>query len=288
MEKIIRKCPMCSESILYSTKYTYKEAEEKNTKCKKCTASITFKKMNEDVRNGILQNGFKNKKHSENSIDLIKSKVKLLFEQGDLNLSGKNNPMFGRTGKNSPRFGRSYVEDLIKKYGEELAVIKINDIKNKISSKSKGENNPMFGKKSPIGSGNGWGGWYKNFYFRSLRELSFLTEYMERFNMKVESGENKRFRIEYKIGDSIKNYYPDYIVDSKYMVECKPKELWGSSLNLAKKQSAEKFCKEIGIKYKIIDPILISEEKLKSLYLSGLITFNEKTENKFKNYFKCL
>jgi hypothetical protein len=36
----------------------------------------------------------------------------------------------------------------------------------------------MYGKPSPQGSGNGWSGWYKGKYFRSIMELSFIVEYL--------------------------------------------------------------------------------------------------------------
>lgn len=44
-------------------------------------------------------------------------------------------------------------------YGKEKAV----ELKEKLSERFSGEGNPMFGKPSPEGSGNGWSGWYKNF-----------------------------------------------------------------------------------------------------------------------------
>ncbi|MBR4316812.1 MAG: hypothetical protein IKP65_07630 [Alphaproteobacteria bacterium] len=43
------------------------------------------------------------------------------------------------------------------------------ELKKKYSEKSKGKNNPMYGKPAPKGSGNGVSGWYKGWFFRSLR-----------------------------------------------------------------------------------------------------------------------
>lgn len=287
MESYIRKCPICNIDISYSTKYTFKSAELKKTNCKKCSAAITFKIMNDNIRKGIGKNGFSGKTHSDDVKKKLRKSVKALYDEGILNTSGRNNPMFGRTGKSSPRFGKSYIDDLNNKYGEEVANKKIQEIKNKISARSSGKNNPMFGKKAPIGSGNGWGGWYKNFYFRSLHELSFLVCYAERFKMIIESGENIRFRIKYKISGEEKNYYPDFIVNSKYMVECKPIRLWKKDINVIKRTYAEKFCNNIGLKYKLIDPIMISLKKLIFLHSEGIIRFNHLTEEKFKKYIKC-
>ena len=40
----------------------------------------------------------------------------------------------------------------------------------------------MYGRFSPRGSGNGWSGWYKEWYFRSLLELSYMIN-ETKFNM---------------------------------------------------------------------------------------------------------
>jgi hypothetical protein len=48
------------------------------------------------------------------------------------NVSGKNNPMFGRTGEKHPKFGKKYPEHSIKMKGKMI-----------------GEKNPNFGKKNP-------------------------------------------------------------------------------------------------------------------------------------------
>ena len=44
-----------------------------------------------------------------------------------------------------------------------------------MSASMSGEQNPMFGKQTPTGAGNGWSGWYKDWYFRSLGELSYVV-----------------------------------------------------------------------------------------------------------------
>ena len=82
----------------------------------------------------------------------------------------------------------------------------------------------MYGKPAPIGSGNGWSGWYKGWYFRSLLELSFMINVIERFNMPWISAENQTYKISY-VDTNLKqrNYYADFIIDNKYIVECKPK-----------------------------------------------------------------
>ena len=58
-------------------------------------------------------------------------------------------------------------------YGLEKSI----KIRNKISLASSGENNHMFGKPSPQGSGNGWSGWYKSWFFKRtfLYDICYRT-----------------------------------------------------------------------------------------------------------------
>lgn len=154
--------------------------------------------------------------------------------------------------------------------------------KEKQSLNNSGEKNKMFGKPSPKGSGNGWSGWYKDWYFRSIHELSFMINYIERFNFNWKSAESKFFQIEYIDHEGKKrNYFPDFVINDKYLIECKPKKLQNSINVLAKKDAAKLFCLSNKLIYKIIDPHLISLEKIKELYLSKSIVFLEKYEKKF-------
>jgi hypothetical protein len=62
-------------------------------------------------------------------------------------------------------------------------------MKKKMSDSISGEKNFWFGKPSPVGSGNGWSGWYKGWYFRSLLELSFMIKVIERFKFSWKSAD---------------------------------------------------------------------------------------------------
>ena len=80
----------------------------------------------------------------------------------------------------------------------------------------------MYGKPSPQGSGNGWSGWYKGWYFRSLLELSYMILVIERFNISWSNGE--KIKITYKNFSGInRNYFPDFLLNNKYIIEIKPK-----------------------------------------------------------------
>lgn len=141
--------------------------------------------------------------------------------------------------------------------------------------------NPMFGKPSPSKSGNGWKGWYKDTFFRSLRELSFLINFLLKENIVWKSGESKKYAIKYKdyLGKE-RNYFPDYITENK-IYEIKPKNLWNTPLVLAKTNAAKEYAKNIGLEFILIDPE-INFEQIKSLHASGEIKFTEQTEVLFK------
>jgi hypothetical protein len=126
------------------------------------------------------------------------------------------------------------------KFGTDVANQKEQSRRTKISKKVSGENNPMYGKPSPTGSGNGWSGWYKEQYFRSILELSYL-KYLYDNNIRFESGEQKKYSIPYIIDGVKRNYFCDYfLIDSDMFVEIKPKALLNSKDNLLKFETAKK------------------------------------------------
>jgi len=135
----------------------------------------------------------------------------------------------------------------------------------------------MYGKPSPEKSGNGCSGWYKGWHFRSILELSYMINVIERFNLQWESGELKKHAIKYKdYKNNDRNYFPDFIINDKYVVEVKPKKLWNTPLVSCKTKYAKKYCKKNGLKYKITCCTKITQEELISLYKNKLIKLNNK------------
>jgi Mor family transcriptional regulator len=158
--------------------------------------------------------------------------------------------------------------------------------KQKLSDKSKGENNPMYGKPAPQGSGNGWKGWYKNWFFRSLRELSYMINIIEKNNYDWQTGESSRFKIEYTDPASkhIKNYFPDFVINSSKIVEIKPIKLHDTPLVKSKKQAAENFCQERNLIYELTDCEIMDFSLLKEMADKEEIIFMDKYEIKFREF----
>lgn len=178
---------------------------------------------------------------------------------------------------------RTVYEHWLNKYGKKEADKRQQNYKIKQSLNSSGKNNPMYGKLSPQGSGNGWSGWYKNWYFRSLKELSYFIKIIERFKLQYENGELNKFKINYKDYKGVnRTYHPDFIIANKYVIEIKPKRLWNSDLIKRKKQAAEKWCKNNGYIYKLRDTKIIDLQKIEKLNTTGLLKFIDRYEKKFK------
>lgn len=261
----IRNCPNCGSEIKYKWDRWFKEATKKNKLCKPCA----LKKTNEEnVKSGKLK--------------------------------GKNHPFFGKkfskeyrkkisechwdsSGDKNPMFGKSFYECWVVKYGKEIADKKLIEFKEKQSKLNRGKNNKMFGKPAPQGSGNGWSGWYKEWYFRSLLELSYMIKVIERFNLKWKSAECKELAIPYTNWDGKqKTYFADFLINNKYLVECKPKKLHNTPSVLSKSSGAKTFSKKRELTYKLRTVKLLEDEDIKQLHNSGEIKFLPKYEEKFQ------
>lgn len=283
---VIRICPKCNNEITYKSVGACTTAINKNSCCKKCHNLTSFNIVNNNVKAGITQNGFKNKKHTLESIENMSKAHKLnsnIYKTKEF--SDKISIL--TTGKNNPMYGKNVYSIWIEKYGKEVADRKMLEKNIKHSMKVSGEKNGMYGKPSPQGSGNGWKGWYKDIFFRSLLELSFLVNYIERFNMSWVSGESKKYNILYqKYDNTNRTYKPDFIINNKFMVEIKPKKLHNTKLIVLKKNAAIKYCNENNLIYKLIDPIKITKKEIQILIDNKNLKFADKTQIKFLNYKK--
>jgi len=123
-------------------------------------------------------------------------------------------------------------------------------------------------------------GWYRNLYFRSSLELSFL---IRNYDKKMESCEIEKFRISYTVGDKQKGYFPDF-TDNNFIYEIKPSSL----LKYKDNQIKIKRGKEIyGEKFKVIteqECPYITKSMILELIDSGEIKVNPSSLKRLKNY----
>jgi len=280
MESKTRNCSGCGDEINYSTIYTKRNADKKNAKCKSCASS--------GKNNGMygakgVKNPFYGKTHTTETIEKLKNvdrsytqTEEFRLKQSELNSGNKNN-----------MYGKSVYSVWVDKYGESIANEKKLERSRKQSENSKGENNNMYGKASPMGSGNGWSGWYKGWYFRSLRELTYMVEVIERFDLKWESAETNKWVMQYEdYSGQTRNYFMDFIIGDKYLVEIKPKRLWYSDSVIRKRDCAIKYCEENGLIYKLRDITCLSGKKIASLRNLKLIKFIDRYEQKYKERYE--
>jgi len=284
-----RNCPKCGKVLYYTSKYNRNALEKKGTLCMSCSSVIKNKKHGNNKKfierygtkgnNTGKDNAFYGKHHTEETKEKILkdrdysyAKTKDFRKKQSINNSGIKNPMYGKT----------YYDIWISKYGKIEADKRQKEKIRKNSIASSGKNNPMYGKSTPQGSGNGWSGWYKGWFFRSLRELSYMIKEIEGKNKKWRTAETKDLKIKYVDykGDE-RTYVADFLVEEKELIEVKPTKLKKSLTVRAKAKAARKFCKEKGLIYKIKDVKILLEKEIKELHDKKIIKFTDRYEEKY-------
>lgn len=269
----IRNCPVCNKILTYSNKWERNRANKNNKVCLVCRTQKLLqdpeyqRKLNEGVQRFQLEyknNSFRRKLSLTTKRKLRKNSKRLY-------------------GKNNPTYNKSIAQWWVEKYGVEIAEQKMTELSEKRSDNVSGKNNPMYGKPSPKGSGNGWSGWYKGWFFRSLHELSYMINVIERQNLIWESAEQKKYAVPYTDWEGKqRTYFADFIVDGKIMIECKPKKLHQSMAVQSKRTGAMVFCQKNDLTYRMECPILLTIDEIKQLHDNGEIKFLPRYEEKYK------
>ena len=224
-------------------------------KCHKCGKVRTLK------FNSIQKEDFINSEHLCRSCSL-KGKPKTEEHKLKLSLLKKENhymrgktyeEIYGIDKANELKNKRSIKNPGIlrrgKTYEEIYGIDKANELKKSMSKRSTGENNNMYGIPSPYNSGNGWNGWYKGHHFRSLLELSFMINYLEKNNIPIISAE--KISIPYIEDGKKRTYHPDFKYNN-IIFEVKPVSLVSLKNNQNKFKAAKKWCCDNNYEFKII------------------------------------
>ena len=109
----------------------------------------------------------------------------------------------------------------------------------------------MYGKPAPLDCGTGWKGWYKGRFFRSLLELSFMVNYLDKNNLQYSSGEQPWYRIKYVDSSGVKRSYSADFVVGNQLIEIKPSKRINDPVNILKKGAAVEWCCKNGYVYSI-------------------------------------
>lgn len=273
----LRLCPICHKRLEYSTVKHRNKAEKINSKCGSCSAKIISENTNYSDRFKNRrkytgdQNPFYGKHHSDKVKEILKNVNKQYTQTDDFKKKS------ARIGKKNGMYGKSVYDVWTKKYGDQKAKEKWIQMQHKKSIKMSGTNNPMYGKPAPIGSGSGWSGWYKKWYFRSLRELSYLILVIEANNRQWESADKNKFAISYVDHLGVKRTYrPDFLVDKKHLIEVKPAHFMNTPINILKKEAALKFCQKNGLKFHVVDSKILNVNTIIDLYNRKEVEFNKK------------
>lgn len=293
--KWTRLCPKCGKEIIHKTKYGRDRLDKLNKSCRSCAATEANKKGRSKMfvtryatkgKNCGKDNAFFGKKHTEetkNKIRKSNEKNKQIYKS----LEFRSKISKAVRGKNNPMYGRTFYDTWLEKFGKEIADKKLKDFKDRASQNNKGDKNPMYGKPTPNGAGNGWSGWYNNHFFRSLKELSYIVNILEKNGHKWISAESIKINyIDWK-GDK-RTYSPDFLVNENTLVEIKPEKLKSSITVRLKQKAAVKYCKEKGWAYEIIDVPVISPEHIKKLYCEKKIRFTKRYDELYRKIIENL
>ena len=182
------------------------------------------------------------------------------------NISGENNPSFGKHHSEETKKSISENEERNKKislnkkdwwkdnigktveelFGEEIGK-KIREEKSNLMKSLIESGKQNSGRKV---------GKYKTKFFRSVYEYYFY-KYLESINVNIQSVVYEPVAIRYKVKDKSRKYYPDFLIpELNLIVEVKNtyhlnKETT-RQLILLKKQAAEEYCKQHGLTYVIL------------------------------------
>ena len=149
-----------------------------------------------------------------------------------------------------------------------------------------GEENHMYGKPAPAGSGNGYSGWFKGIFFRSKLELSFLIHHSDHDIISAES----LFSIPYVNSMEVnRSYRPDFLFDKTKVVEVKPRKMMFEGENTRKYDAARRYFDNSIYEYVIYtedDFHVLSFDELLELVDEGVVTLVKYSEERLRRKYE--
>lgn len=268
-----RLCPNCKKEITYTNKGNMAAAEKAGRICCACNGK----------RNGIRNKGVNNPFYGRTHSDEQKEKWRERnLKNIDIYRTEEFRAKIAKISKDRPP-PKDLKKFWTEKYGLEEAERRYKELNLKKSKNTKGKNNPMYGKPAPTGAGNGWKGWYKEHYFRSLRELMYMIQLDEQ-NIVWSTGE--KISIEYVDWQGTdRTYRPDFIVNNDTVVEIKPTKLFKSPQVQTKLKALIEYAATNSLKYELID-IKIDSDKIQECLDKDLIKFAKGYQEKFELWLK--
>lgn len=269
---VIRQCPRCQNPVFHSNRDERDRAQHERKICRGCQANdykVRFK-------------GDKNPFHGRSHTEQTKRNLSLAHKGKRLSPEhrAKCVPYLHR----NRVIVRDYLSYWIGKLGEEAGRARFEAYQARLSDRNRGKANPMYGKPTPQGSGNGWKGWYRGWHFHSLREIQFYLQAEADGRKCLKIHAHKAYRVPYTDSHgTARTYLPDFLLDDKFIVEIKPKKLWNTNENRPKFDAAKAFFAAKGLTFQVID-IQPDAMTLKEKYLAGEITFTNRYENRFRRH----
>ena len=316
-----RQCPFCHQEISYKLEVTRNRALEKKSICRSCAGAIISNRPDIKEKSSIRMKEFMSDKLNRDNVSVNMKKFysnqenRNKISERQSKRIGELNGFFGKThsdetkkrmvenknydyaktdefkekskrvGEDNGMYGKCFYDIWVQKFGIEKADEIMKEFKVKKSEATAGEKNPMYCKPAPIGSGGGWSGWYGEWFFRSLRELTYVIQVIEKNGWKWRTAETADMSIDYVgIDGNKRTYRADFIINENTLVEIKPKQLMNTKENEIKKKAAEEFCHKRGLNYEMVDQIVLTFEEVTQLLNEGKIILTKKWETRLIEY----
>jgi hypothetical protein len=127
-------------------------------------------------------------------------------------------------------------------------------------------------------------GYYKSWFFRSLKELSYVL-LCEDNGLKWQTAEVEELAVWYEdIYGHRRKHYADFLVDGHIIVEVKPAKHQKGKLVQLKAKAMKAFCQQKGFEYMMVSPRKVNPERLSQLITNGLVIFTEDCKDKILSY----